>query len=356
MTRRRWIADEFSPDRAALIGAHAAHLSRTLRARVGQQFEVACGDRVRHATVASVSEERVEFTLGDEIPASADVPITLLLAIFRFDRMELAIEKCTELNVTTIIPVIARRTEKHLAIAAEKRVERWRRIAREASEQSRRVSPPEIADPRKLRDALVLLHEPTLPHSAVIPTEDFSPSGGICGPPRGSLRSVLAENEPRRREIEPPEKEPRGGGIESLENEPRRGEIEPPENEPSRGGIEPPGNEPHRGGIELSPGRKPWVGAQMELSPVGTAEKASETAHLRIVLAESEREIALSELLRPRADIASLALAVGPEGGWTEDELQSFATSQWIAASLGDTILRAETAAIAALAIARAEI
>ena len=71
-------------------------------------------------------------------PPIATIPITLLLAVFKFDRMEWAIEKCTELNVTTIVPVIARRTEKHLALAAEKRVERWRRIAREASEQARR--------------------------------------------------------------------------------------------------------------------------------------------------------------------------------------------------------------------------
>ncbi len=154
MTRRRWIADEFSADRAALTGAHAAHLSRTLRARVGQEFEVACGERVRRATVAIVNDDRVEFTLGEEVTASAVVPITLLLAIFKFDRMEWAIEKCTELNVTTIIPVVARRTEKHLAVAAAKRVERWRRIAREAAEQSRRASPPEISDPMKLAEAL----------------------------------------------------------------------------------------------------------------------------------------------------------------------------------------------------------
>jgi hypothetical protein len=154
MTRRRWIADEFSRDRAALTGAHAAHLSRTLRARIGQEFEVACGDRVRRAAIASITDDRVEFALSEEVAASDGAPIALLLAIFKFDRMEWAIEKCTELNVTTIVPVIARRTEKHLAIAAEKRVERWRRIAREASEQSRRTSPPEITDPFKLGELL----------------------------------------------------------------------------------------------------------------------------------------------------------------------------------------------------------
>ena len=56
--------------------------------------------------VASVSDGRVEFTLGEEVEATAVAPVTLLLAIFKFDRMEWAIEKCTELNVTTIVPVI----------------------------------------------------------------------------------------------------------------------------------------------------------------------------------------------------------------------------------------------------------
>ncbi len=235
MTRRRWIADEFSGDRAALLGAHAAHLSRTLRARVGQEFEVVCGDRVRRATVSSVGDDRVEFALCEEVAASHVIPVTLLLAVFKFDRMEWAIEKCTELNVTTIVSVIARRTEKHLALAADKRVERWRRIAREASEQSRRNVPPEIASPLKLGDALK--------------TE----------------------------------------------------------------------------------------------------------AALRIVLAETEKETGLSDVLRGQSNVASWALAVGPEGGWTEDELRAFEEAGWVAASLGETILRAETAAIAAMAIVRAE-
>lgn len=235
MTRRRWIADEVKNDRAALVGAHAAHLSRTLRAQVGQEFEVACGDRVRRAIIASVDDERVEFELGQEITVSAPLPITLLLAVFKFDRMEWAIEKCTELNVTSIIPVIARRTEKHLAQAAEKRVERWRRIGREASEQARRVAPPGIGDPVKLVDAL------------------------------------------------------------------------------------------------------------------------EASAELRI-LAETEREAHLLDVLGARDDIRSLALAIGPEGGWTSDEFELFEQARWTSASLGTTILRAETAAIAALALARSVI
>ena len=164
MTRRRWIADEFSGDRAALTGAHAAHLARTLRARVGQEFDVACGDQVRRATVSSVQRRARGVRAGRRSRRPARLfPITLLLAVFKFDRMEWAIEKCTELNVTTIVPVIARRTEKHLALAAEKRVERWRRIAREAAEQSRRIAPPEIADPVKLKEALTELDDPTMP-------------------------------------------------------------------------------------------------------------------------------------------------------------------------------------------------
>jgi 16S rRNA (uracil1498-N3)-methyltransferase len=236
MTRRRWIADEVAGDRAALTGEHAAHLSRTLRVRVGQEFEVACGEAVRVGIVASVSEDRVEFALGEEISAVASVPITLLLAVFKFDRMEWAIEKCTELNVSSIIPVIARRTEKHLALAAEKRVERWRRIAREASEQSRRIEAPKIGDPIKLAEAL------------------------------------------------------------------------------------------------------------------------NQAAELRVVLAETEREAGFTDILSETASGGSLALAIGPEGGWAGDELEAFHKAGWISASLGTTILRAETAAIAALAIARAEL
>ena len=143
MTRRRWIADEFSDNHAALIGPHAEHLAVVLRARVGQQFEIVAGKSPRAGRVISVTPTRVEFELGEELPQASSPRITLLLAVFKFDRMEWAIEKCTELGVTTIVPIVARRTDSHLAHAAVKRVERWQRIAQQAAEQSRRTAPAE---------------------------------------------------------------------------------------------------------------------------------------------------------------------------------------------------------------------
>src|SRR5208283_1601853 len=156
MTRRRWIADEVSGDTAALVGEHAAHLARVLRAEVGQEFDIAAGDEVRRGTITTISYDRIEFALGQrrdhrlKFRSLEDAPkITLALAIFKFDRMEWALEKCTEIGVARIIPVIARRTDAHLAGAAAKRRERWLRIVRQAAEQSRRAVPPEIAAPVK---------------------------------------------------------------------------------------------------------------------------------------------------------------------------------------------------------------
>jgi 16S rRNA (uracil1498-N3)-methyltransferase len=234
MTRRRWIADEVSGKRAALVGSHADHLVRVLRARVGQEFDIAVGNEVRSGRISSVQPDRVEFELGDPIASTNSLQITLVLAIFKFDRMEWAIEKCTELGVTRIVPVIASRTDTHLAAAAPKRRERWQRLARQASEQSRRAAVPDIS------------------------------------------------------------------------------------------------------------------------TPIDGKQAADLPGDMRIVLAESERQLTLKQALADHR--GSLVLAVGPEGGWTKQEIELFARSGWTSASLGDTVLRSETAAISALAIAMSEL
>ena len=235
MTRRRWFADEVAGNHAALIGSHAEHLIRVLRARVGEEADIAAHGVVYRAHISAISESRVEFELEGPVPATPPIPVTIFLSIFKFDRMEWAIEKCTELGVAKIVPVIARRTDAHLADAAMKRVERWRKIAMQAAEQSRRATTPEVSTPISLRNALEI---------------------------PGAFRIVLAETE--------------------------------------------------------------------------------KCLMLRgLVASNSSREV---------------VLAIGPEGGWEPEELDAFNREGWAWASLGPTILRAETAAIAAAALAISEL
>jgi 16S rRNA (uracil1498-N3)-methyltransferase len=153
MTRRRWIADTWDEATASLTGEQATHLIRVLRAQAGMEFDIVAGDRVWHAVIAGISGDAVRFNLVAEVEADPALPVTLLLSIFKFDRMEWAIEKATELGVESILPIVARRSEKHLAQAAASRVERWRKIAREAAKQSRRSDVPVIDDPLPLKAA-----------------------------------------------------------------------------------------------------------------------------------------------------------------------------------------------------------
>jgi 16S rRNA (uracil1498-N3)-methyltransferase len=246
--RRRWIADTWSPQsghptRAALTGEQAAHLARVLRAQPGQVFDIVANGFLHRAEITSVraasaeQDAEVAFTLHEELSSDAALPIHLLLAVFKFDRFEWAIEKATELGVARITPILARRTEKHLALAAPKRADRWRRIALESSKQSRRTGIPQIADPAPLAAAL-----------------------------------------------------------------------------------------------------------------------ARETAPLRILLSETEQSLSLAAALQRASFNLQLALAIGPEGGWTPEEMSLFTTHNWTHVTLGPRILRAETAAIAAIAIASAQL
>src|SRR5271154_1714817 len=154
MTRRRFIADTSTPTTAPLLGDQAAHLARVLRATPGQVYDIVANGFLHRAEITSVSETEVLFTLHEELESDAALPLHLLLAVFKFDHMEWAIEKATELGIAKITPILARRTEKHLAQSALKRSERWRRIALEASKQSRRTTIPEIPNPIALRSAL----------------------------------------------------------------------------------------------------------------------------------------------------------------------------------------------------------
>lgn len=155
MARRRFFVDEVHSGGAEISGENAQHLTRVLRVEAGQTFEITDNQRVWLANVETARKNLVRFRVMEEIDAGPPLPdVTLYLALIKFERFEWAVEKAVELGVNRIVPVNAARSERGLFEGAQKRVERWRRIAHEASEQSRRLSAPEIDAPKKMPEAL----------------------------------------------------------------------------------------------------------------------------------------------------------------------------------------------------------
>jgi 16S rRNA (uracil1498-N3)-methyltransferase len=235
MARRRFFVQSAGGGRAELSGKAAGHLRRVLRAEPGQRFEVSDNRSVYLAEIEGFKRDLVLFRLLERIETEPPpVRLTLLASLIKFDRFEWLVEKATELGVETIVPVEAERSEKGLDRAAAKRLERWRRIALESSQQARRVSLPDITAPT--------------------PFEHTLETQAAC-------RYFLEEER----------------------------------------------------------GAPPVLSVLPEAAQRSPADK--------------------------------VCLLVGPEGGWTDEERRAAAARGWLAVSLGPQILRAETAAISALAI-----
>src|SRR5580698_10823975 len=155
MARRRFFVDTLRNGLAELRGEDARHLTRVLRVEPGQRYEISDNHAAYLAEIAEARGERVVFRVLEPIPApDPAASITLLASIIKFDRFEWIVEKATELGVARIVPVAATRTEKGLFDASAKRTERWLRIAREASQQSRRVRMPAILPAVRFERAL----------------------------------------------------------------------------------------------------------------------------------------------------------------------------------------------------------
>jgi 16S rRNA (uracil1498-N3)-methyltransferase len=149
--RRRFFVDQFEDQSAVMQGEAAHHLGRVLRAQPGQLYELSDGHSVRLARIESVTRDRVDFSLLEQLPAYIpQLQTTLLLSVVKFDAFEWALEKATELGVSRIVPLCADRSDKPLLTAATKRAARWKKILYESSQQCRRVQVPlldELAKP-----------------------------------------------------------------------------------------------------------------------------------------------------------------------------------------------------------------
>ena len=137
------------PERAA------NHLTRVLRLRQGDPCVLFNGDgRDYPATLVEVGKRQVHARLDDAVVVDNESPLRIVLiqGIARGEKMDLILQKATELGVAEVVPVNGERTEVRLdAERAHKRVAHWRSVIESACEQSGRASIPALAAPVALQ-------------------------------------------------------------------------------------------------------------------------------------------------------------------------------------------------------------
>ena len=148
----------FAADRGVVQGAaylnaeDAGHALRVLRLESGDEVELVCAPARYRAKIDSTEGGEVRLRVIEKLrDTEARTRVTLYQGLPKADKMELIVQKSTELGAAAIAPVAMIRSVVRLeGKDAVKKTERWQKIAREAVKQCARVSAPEVRLPRKL--------------------------------------------------------------------------------------------------------------------------------------------------------------------------------------------------------------
>lgn len=136
------------PQAVSLEGDDARHLAQVMRAKPGDKF-IACDGTGREAVakVVTVGKDSVEADILEERTVSSEMAwrVTVAQSLPKGDKLETVIQKGTEAGAAAFLPFLSRRTVVQYDERKEaKRIDRWRKIAKEAAEQSHRGVVPEV--------------------------------------------------------------------------------------------------------------------------------------------------------------------------------------------------------------------
>lgn len=153
---RRFFVEQLPSEGETLVitGSEAKHITRVLRMSVGDRLVLMDQQGIRfQSRIESVRGQEVTVALEKPVPAPPESPLNVILcqALLKARSMDFVIQKASELGVRRIFPFASERTVV-LANAHQPstRVRHWREIAVNATKQSNRARPPDVALPRSL--------------------------------------------------------------------------------------------------------------------------------------------------------------------------------------------------------------
>ena len=135
------------------------HISKVLRLKTKDQIEICDGTQNEYIVeISEIEKSKIvsKILSYKEIGTEPKVQVSLYQGVPKGSKMELIIQKCTEVGIATITPIITDRTVVQLKDkkAEEKKTERWKKIAEEAAKQCKRGRIPSVMEPISFLDML----------------------------------------------------------------------------------------------------------------------------------------------------------------------------------------------------------
>ena len=123
------------------------HINKVMRMRIGEQIEIVCDEKVYVCEITNLNNFVVAKIIGEmKEEHELGIKITICQSLVNEQKMDLILQKATELGVSEIIPYKARNSVVKENNKSDKKIIRWQRIVKEASEQAKRNIIPQVSE------------------------------------------------------------------------------------------------------------------------------------------------------------------------------------------------------------------
>ena len=148
--------EQIDADRAFIIGEDVKHIRDVLRYKINDEVNICDEDGKKYiARITDFFKDEINLEILEkyETTSESSINVTLFQGMPKADKLEFIIQKCTELGIKEIVPVMTERAVVKLdEKSIPRKVERWNKIALEASKQSGRQKVPTIKNPINIKN------------------------------------------------------------------------------------------------------------------------------------------------------------------------------------------------------------
>ena len=124
------------------------HIINVMRMTLGEFFQIVYNRNVYTCEITEISKKDVKYKIVNEVKFENNKNYKVIIAssIIKEQKMDYILQKATELGVDEIIPFVSERTVVKVDSKKDNKINRWKKIVKEACEQSHRIEMPKISD------------------------------------------------------------------------------------------------------------------------------------------------------------------------------------------------------------------